>query len=309
MKVAVLDLGSNTTKLLVAEVNDQAAPQIIAEESRACRLTSGTGERLRFSEQIIGKMSGVLGELLGIARIHQVDVLKAVATEAFRKSENSQELISFIRESFDLPITILSGREEAGYVASGLLTDPSISRIDDFHAIDIGGGSMEVIAVSDRKVTSLKSFPLGAAVISNRFCPDQSSSWTEATCSEAREYVTGILDSTDSPVLCTPCTSFVGSGGTLVFLRAILAHEAKMKTEEKKIIELSESLELFHRIAQMSVLKRQESYPSLPSSRADIFPAGLLVLTEVMSYFNRPEIVHSYHNLRYGVASALAKED
>jgi exopolyphosphatase/guanosine-5'-triphosphate,3'-diphosphate pyrophosphatase len=168
---------------------------------------------------------------------------------------------------------------------------------------------MEVIAVSDRKVTSLKSFPLGAAVISNRFCPDQSSSWTEATCSEAREYVTGILDSTDSPVLCTPCTSFVGSGGTLVFLRAILAHEAKMKTEEKKIIELSESLELFHRIAQMSVLKRQESYPSLPSSRADIFPAGLLVLTEVMSYFNRPEIVHSYHNLRYGVASALAKED
>ena len=49
----------------------------------------------------------------------------------------------------------------------------------------------------------------------------------------------------------------------------------------------------------MSLAERMESYPSLPSSRADIFPAGLLVLSEVMSYFNQTQIIHSYHNLRH----------
>ena len=188
MKVAVFDLGSNTTKLLVAELYDHSPLRILAEESRACRLTTGGGEDFRFPEKSIERILEVLEELTEIARGHEVDRMEAVATEAFRKSKNSHDLISLAKQSLDLDISVLSGLEEAGAVATGLLCDPLISELDDFHAIDLGGGSMEVVAVKERTVTSMESFPLGAAVLSNRFSADPDSPWSEQVCKDAQNY-------------------------------------------------------------------------------------------------------------------------
>ena len=309
MRVAVFDLGSNTTKLLVAEVDDRGNPQVVAEESRACRLTAGGGEEFRFAEKTIKRTLGVLGELMEIAKGHNVQRSKAVATEAFRRSDNSQDLILLARESLGLDISVLSGMDEAGAIASGLLSDPSISELDDFHAIDLGGGSMEVIAVKERKVTFLESFPLGAAVISNRFCPETDSPWTEEACAEAKNHVRSFLRASDASALSTSCFTLVGAGGTLVFLRKILDNDAGRERNEKGVIERSDSIDLFERISNMTLRQRQENFPALPPSRADIFPGGLLVLNEVMNYFGKPEIIHSYHNLRHGIAMELARED
>jgi exopolyphosphatase / guanosine-5'-triphosphate,3'-diphosphate pyrophosphatase len=309
MKVAVFDLGSNTTKLLVSDVDGSSVRRVLAEESRACRLTAGGGEKIRFTEKSIERTLGVLGELMEIAKVHNVQRTKAVATEAFRRSDNSHELISLAKESLDLSISILSGSEEAGAIAAGLLSDPSISGIDDFHAIDLGGGSMEVIAVKERLVTSLESLPLGAAVISNLFCPAPGSPWTEEACAEAQNHVRSFLIASDASALLNSCSTLVGAGGTLVFLRKILENESGFERKENGVLELSDSIALFERISRMTLQQRAENFPGLPPSRSDIFPGGLLVLNEVMNYFSRPEIIHSYHNLRHGIAMELAKED
>ena len=309
MKVAVFDLGSNTTKLLVSEVDERGNSEVVVEESRACRLSVGGGAGFRFPDKSIDRTLAVLGELLEIARGHEVARMKAVATEAFRKSENSRELIAMVLASHGLPISILSGQEEAGAIATGLLSDPLIARLDDFHAIDLGGGSMEVIAVNDRTVSALESLPLGAAVLSVRFCPDASCEWPDPLCLEARAYVASLLASSNSLALSGPCPSLVGAGGSLVFLRKILAIEGEMEAEEKGVLKLAGVDNLFERISSMSLEERKDNYPSLPPARADIFPAGLLVLSEVMSYLNRTEIVHSYYNLRHGIAMKLAMQD
>ena len=310
MKVAIFDLGSNTTKLLVAEVVDRGSPQVVAEESRACRLTAGGGEKFSFAEESIDGLLSVLGELMEIARDHEVDRMKAVATEAFRKSENSRELIALAQASLGLPISVLTGLEEAGAIAAGLLSDPSIACFYDFHAIDLGGGSMEVIAVNDRVVSALESLPLGAAVLSARFCPGASFEWPDSVRLEARDYVASLLAASSSRALSRSqaCAALVGSGGSLVFLREILAVEGGGEAEEKSVLKLYETDNLFEKIARMSLAERMENYPSLPPSRADIFPAGLLVLSEAMSYFNQRQIIHSYRNLRHGIAMGLAME-
>ena len=95
----------------------------------------------------------------------------------------------------------------------------------------------------------------------------------------------------------------------MVFLRAILANEARVKIEEKSVIKLSEVDDLFEKITSMSLEERKENYPALPHARADIFPAGLLVLSVVMNSFNRTQIVHSYRNLRHGIAMELANKE
>lgn len=306
MKVAVFDLGSNTTKLLVAEVDEHSAPRILAEESRACRLTAGGGKEFNFPEKSIERLLEALGELIEIARGHEVKRMKAVATEAFRRSQNSKDLISLAKESHGLDISILSGRDEAGAIAAGLLSDPSISGIDDFHAIDLGGGSMEVIAVKQRKVSSLDSFPLGAVLISNLFCPDSRSQWSEEAYPKAKKHIQSFLRDSDASVLSTPSSTLVGAGGTLVFLRKIIEYESGLERKEDGVLELSDSIALFERISSMTLQQRVENYPALPPSRADIFPSGLLVLNETMHYFKQSHIIHSYHNLRYGIAIKLA---
>jgi len=168
---------------------------------------------------------------------------------------------------------------------------------------------MEVIAVNDGAVSALESLPLGAAVLSARFCPDANCEWPDSVCLEAKDYVASLLASSNSHALSGPCSSLVGAGGSLVFLREILAFEAGVVSEEKEILELSEVDILFERISSMSLDERKENYPALPPARADIFPGGLLVLNEVMNYFGKPEIIHSFHNLRHGIAMELAKED
>ena len=167
---------------------------------------------------------------------------------------------------------------------------------------------MEIIAVHKRKVTALESLPLGASVISERFCANASSRWADSACRDAKNFVADLLNSVASSLLSSPCSSLVGSGGTLVFMRAILSGEAGVETKDKGSIAFSESTALFERISQMTLDQRVSSYSSLPSSRADIFPGGLLVLNEVMSYFQKAEILHSYHNLRHGIAMELAKQ-
>ena len=213
MKVAIFDLGSNTTKLLVAEVVDRGRPQGCRRRESAMQVNHGWREKFSFSEDSIDNLLGVLTELTKVARDYEVEKMKAVATEAFRKSENSHKLIALAQASLGLPISILTGLEEAGAIAAGLLTDPSIDRFDDFHAIDLGGGSMEIIAVEEREVASLESFPLGAAVVSNRFCPDSESPWSDQASMDARKHVQSFLNGSHAPDLSTPCSALVGAGG------------------------------------------------------------------------------------------------
>jgi len=73
------------------------------------------------------------------------------------------------------------------------------------------------------------------------------------------------------------------------------------------VLELPDSIGLFERISQMTLQQRVESYPDLPASRADIFPAGVLAVNEIMRYFKQTKIKHSYHNLRHGIAIKMAR--
>ena len=305
MRIAVFDLGSNTTKMLLAEVGEDFGLRVIGEESRPCRLTPGTDG---FSGSAMEKCLQVTEELLGLAKNGSAQKMKAVATESFRRASNGSELASLIHDKLGLSLSILSGEEEAEAIAKGLLSDPELLGLRDFHAIDLGGGSMEIIAVRDRSVASVESLPVGAVALSVRFCGGSAFEWPELVRREAKDYLSSLFADSFSPALESPCPCLVGAGGTLVFLRRILTGESAGASTEGSRIPLTDVDRLLDSMAMMKPEARSHAYPALPVDRADVFPAGLLVLSEIMRRFRRPEILHSYRNLRHGLAREMANQ-
>ena len=148
MKVGVIDLGSNTSKLLIAQIKPFPGQQnfkILEEKSLPCRIFTLTEKKvLKISQEGSTRLVSCIDKFQNICQSHQTDHLIVVATEALRKAENSQEVTLFVEQQTSLKIKILSGQEEAKAVVKGLQTDPMINDLADYFALDIGGGSLEL---------------------------------------------------------------------------------------------------------------------------------------------------------------------
>ena len=164
MCVAVLDVGSNTSKVLVADLDSLGNLVQIDQKSITCRLGSGLSSgKLLMAKSTMEEGINALDQLLAFASSFKPKRIRVVATEAIRKFENAYLLLKKIKQLYNLEISVLSGLEEATLIAKGLMCDPSLTSVQDFNAFDLGGGSLELISVSDRKCTGCNSLPRGGS--------------------------------------------------------------------------------------------------------------------------------------------------
>jgi len=306
MKVGLIDIGSNTTKLLIAEQGPGLQPigfTPLVQSSLACRLFSNNPENKNILRQ--DQAHALIKCLLKFQNLcikHRVDVIKAVATEAFRKSSNSSEIASLIEGKFSFKLKVLSGTEEASGVAKGLQTDPNVNKLGSYTALDIGGGSMEFILVNNQKLENVLSLPLGAVQVakSDPSCARQPIAPQNQEM--VRSYIRNAIRE-DLFLFRTEHPRLVGTGGTLVFCRKIL--NLLHKPTKDGSIHKSGIEKLAQTVCELSLQERIDQFPDLPPDRADIFPYGLLTVLEIMNFFEVQEIIHSYHNLRYGLVQEI----
>jgi len=227
-----------------------------------------------------------------------VEEVRTVATEAFRKASNSLQIIEIVKQFNGLEIEVLSGIQEAMAVAKGLQTDPLLKDWMDFIAMDIGGGSVELIHVQDCQVMEAKSLPLGAVRMAQMNQADLNGEMKPEIQSKLVAFLRQFLKS-EIPMLGDSHHKVVATGGTLVYLRKLL--EKEQRIDMGGSIKLSD-IESVSKIMNAFLLEeRITRYPQIPPDRADIFPYGLLTVTEVMKYLGVDQITHSFHNLRYGL--------
>jgi exopolyphosphatase/guanosine-5'-triphosphate,3'-diphosphate pyrophosphatase len=217
---------------------------------------------------------------------------------------NSEDLVLRIKKRFSVDLRILSGDSEAYLVAQGLLTDPAIIQLKSFSAIDIGGGSLEGIKVNNGLCEERFSLALGAVVLAERFFNNFTNCQSDSEINNLKKEVHSNLQKNGASVLEPTCT-LVGTGGSLVFLRRIISTMNKNRFEDENILEFDAIENITQMIAAMDVSARITAFPELPEDRADIFPAALFVILEIMKFANSKSITHSFHNLRYGVASKI----
>ena len=165
--IAVIDLGSNTTRLNVYAIRPGQKPDLIAEAKRKVRLSEDMGDgKVLINPAATSRAMDAMAEFAKVLKSYPEAQILAVATEAMRRARNGPSLAMLLEETTGIPIRIITGDEEAyfDYLAVRNTLD-----IEDALIIDTGGGSCELILMRNRECLEKTSLPIGSVVLSEKF--------------------------------------------------------------------------------------------------------------------------------------------
>jgi exopolyphosphatase/guanosine-5'-triphosphate,3'-diphosphate pyrophosphatase len=306
--VAVIDVGSNSIKLLVAQAgNSPKSIETRFNETIETRISAGISREVpRLSDEAIAAGTATIAELHRIALTYHPTQLAIVATSAVRDAINGADFVSSVQSATGLQIRILSGTEEATYIGQGLSCDPAIQGMTSFIQTDIGGGSLELIRFEAGKIQQAISLQLGAVRLSERFIADKEAPITAEIENAIRAHVKAKLSASgfnfspnELPLIAT--------GGAYSVSRSVLAAQLGYKTKHSSPHLERSTLDVLKQQLAPLPLRERLQIPHLPASRADIIPTALITIDTLLEYAGRTSLTHSFYNLRYGIAANLLK--
>jgi exopolyphosphatase/guanosine-5'-triphosphate,3'-diphosphate pyrophosphatase len=304
--VAVIDIGSNTIKLLVAARASTGGLQTLTSETIDARISTGIGQaEPRLSEEGMTRGLAAVRELLAVAAPFSPAQTAIVATSAVRDATNGAEFRERLRAATGHPLRILSGDEEANLIGRGLTSDPALAHLRDFYVFDLGGGSLECLAFRQRQVQQACSLPLGCVRLTERFVADVAAPFSpEARAAIADHTRRTLSESGFRFDLANPDAVF--TGGSLTTARAIAGlAEGKPLPETAPIVTVATLERILDRVAALPLVERRTQIAGLPAARADVFPAALATMLAVAEIAGLHAFHHSFYNLRYGLAEEL----
>lgn len=304
--VAVIDIGSNSIKLLVARQGPISGNiETIFTKTIKSRIGTGIGKRApQLAKEAMAAGCKAIAELITATQRYHPEITKVVATSAVRDAANAHEFTNLVERETGLKIKILSGIEEATYICKGLLCDPQLSGTENFIQMDIGGGSLELVRFTQGAIEQACSLQLGAIRLTEQFVTDPTAALTDEIETNIRNHVENSLKGSgfDFGPVAYP---FIVTGGAFVIARALLAAQIDKSIQETSpILRKQELTELKSQLVCLP-LEERIGYPALPADRADIIPAALITIIQILDYANRDAVSHSFYNLRYGIAKEL----
>jgi exopolyphosphatase / guanosine-5'-triphosphate,3'-diphosphate pyrophosphatase len=305
MTVAVVDIGSNSIKLLVAAPGDDGRLRAVASRSLDARISAGIGGNApRLSEEGMARGLAAVQELLALARPHAPVAAALVATSAVRDAANGAEFCARIEAATGFVVRVLTGVEEARAIGRGLRQDPALGDLRNFYVFDLGGGSLECLAFRERQIEQAISLPLGCVRLTERFVADPAAPLS-AAARDAIARHTQIELTRAGFHFNLPAPTAVATGGTVSTLRAVLGARTGQKAEDTPaIVTMAQLRDTLDTLAALPLDQRRQ-VAGLPSARADVFPAALTTLLAIAEEAEFPAYRHSFHNLRYGIAAEL----
>ncbi len=303
--VAVVDIGSNSIKLLVAAPDGNGGLRSVLSKSLDARISAGIGGPApRLSAEGMARGLAAVQELLALARPHAPLAAALVATSAVRDAANGAEFCARLQAATGFAVRILTGTEEARAIGRGLRYDPALGDLRHFYVFDLGGGSLECLAFRERQLEQALSLPLGCVRLTERFVPDPAAPFGDAARDAIMRH-TQIELTRAGFRFNLPAPTAVATGGTVSTLRAVLGARTGQRAEDTPALVTTDQLRAtLDRLAALPLAARRE-VAGLPAARADVFPTALATLLAIAEEAEFPAFRHSFHNLRYGVAAEL----
>ena len=300
--VAVIDIGSNSIKILVATRAGDGSLQMLKHRTIDARISAGLSQaEPRLGEEGISRGIAAIKLLLADAAAFSPRRTLLVATSAVRGARNGAEFRERVRTATGHDLRILSGDEEANLIGRGLTCDPALSTLQDFYVFDLGGGSLECLAFQQRRIVQAVSLQLGCVRLTEKFVDNPALPLSESEATRLAVHVRDELKRSGFRfALSSPPAVF--TGGTISTVRLIKATRHGVGFEDTpSTIGLDTFQELLDEVAPLTLAQRRE-IPGMPAARADVFPAALVTVLAVADYAHVDRFHHSLYNLRWGLA-------
>jgi len=301
---AVVDVGTNSIKLLVGDVADGLVTPV-EERSEQTRLGAGFYETQELQPTPIARTAQAVARFVSIARDAEAVSVRIIATSAVRDARNASELTEAIRRASALRAEIISGEQEADWVFRGVTSDPRLHG-RQLLILDVGGGSTEFILGEHDHLSFRRSFPMGSVRLLEMLKPADPPSLADlAGC---RQWVRDFFAQEVGPAMESLFTeavkrelTLVGTGGTTTLLARMerkLLHFDREQIEGTRLTR-AQVLEYMVHLWSLPIAARKQ-IPGLPPNRADVIIMGVAIYEAVMHHFQLPELYVSTRGLRFG---------
>jgi len=305
-RVAAVDVGSNSIRLLVAEVGPQSGITVIDEVKEQPRLATGVAQTGRLDAAAMERALAGLRRMHGVCERRGVSRIAAVATSAVREAVNGEQFVRRVKDEIGLDLRIIDADTEAALSYRSVAHHFPLEGGRTVVA-DIGGGSLELIGAVDGMIEHTVSLPFGAVRLTELHLDDRDS---RGAVKKLREYLRRQFRRR-LPLRDWSATALIGSGGSFTNLGRMAAARRGLSAADPvhgTAVTVAEVEQMLAWLAAMSPEKRA-AVPGLNPQRSDIILAGLAVTAELLERIEARELKISAFGLREGLILDMAGPD
>ena len=306
MRLAAIDIGTLTCRLLVADVNLPGEFKEIDADRRILQLGEGVDQHKRLSEEAMDRVVSALKEWKERTAKYDLEALAIVATSAVRESENRREFLTRVKQETGWDVEILTGEEEAQRTLLGIRFGLP-STITDFLGLDIGGGSTECILARKGQTPLVISLDLGVVRLLERVFHHDPPTAQEIQSAEVciDEQLAKVRQAFGK----IPSIPLVGTAGTVTTLAAMAQHLKQY--DRTRVHNYAFTFSTVKSLEKDLVTKRglaRLAIPGLEPGREFVIVAGTVILRRLMETFDCESCLVSDYGLREGILVDLAKK-
>ncbi|MDQ2977672.1 MAG: Ppx/GppA family phosphatase [Acidobacteriota bacterium] len=299
-RLAAIDIGTNSIKLLVAAVEKDGTLEVLSREKSLVRLGSETLSTGRLSADAIEAAASTVEQFLRSLRGSGAELARAAATCAVREAANAQEFVEAVRRRTGVTVDVISGDEEARLIHLAARSEFP-SRLDPLFLVDIGGGSTELVVSDGQQVRLSESLPLGVVRLADRFARGDPPSDKDRKA--MKKEIRAVAKRSVDAVRKTGFKTCVGSSGTIQSLS--LVHESAVLGREvlpsgHRTLTRG-GLKKVNRILRRTTAREKLRVGGLDPRRRDIALPGGILLSWILKHAGAEEIVVGDRGLREGI--------
>ena len=307
-RVAAVDCGTNSLRLLVADVDDNGGGMTdVARRMEIVRLGQGVDRTGRLAPEALARTTSVLRDYADIIAGSEARAVRMVATSATRDASNTADFTRQVKEILGVAPEVLTGREEAALSFTGATAELVGTHDGPFLVVDIGGGSTEfVLGEAGEPATHALSVDIGCVRMTERHLHGDPPSRDEVVAATAD--IDAALDAVADAVPVRQARTLIGLAGSVTTVAAIAMglpgydaariHHARVSTAQ--VHEVARNL-----LAQTRA--ERAAIPVMHPGRVDVIGGGALVLDRIMQRFGFGEVLVSEHDILDGIAWSLAR--
>ena len=296
MKIAAMDLGTNTFRLLISD-NKGGKLNKLYRETNITRLGDRVKESSVINEDAIKRSVEILKKYKSLSDSYSVNRIIAAGTSAFRSASNSDSIVTLLKDQTGVEVTVISGEVEAELTVKGVLgsldSDPG-----KFYHLDIGGGSTEISLINNGKIVHSCSLELGVVSLAEMLVRN------DINIEALKGYVYEIIEKNIKNVDIITKLPLVATSGTPIVVACILNSIRKFDSSTVNGMKLGikEIEKVKNQLIKDSNINNLSKYGDILKGREDLIIPGTLILTQTMQYLSNDSMIISESGLLEGLS-------